>query len=252
MLIRNINNWLLRLVSAFSFVITAMLIQVQAEELTLLSGEYDPYTSEKLPGGGPYSVYLKEVFERAGFTLKIEFLPWARAEYLLDNGQVLGAFPYGITETRRAKYLFSQAIGKANLGAIMRKSHALNSESKHLSLNQLKKHRVLLLRGMYLEDEFFLREINFQSLNTLSQAINMLMLYRGDVFFEDILALKKGVDELSKEDQQEVAVFKIESIEDIVISQPFAIMYSAKYPGLEAYVGRINQAITELGIKKLD
>jgi ABC-type amino acid transport substrate-binding protein len=223
-----------------------------AQELTLFSGEYEPYTSEKLPGGGPYSVYLQEVFARAGFTLKIEFLPWARAEYFIDNGEVLGAFPYGITETRRTKYLFSKAIGQANLGAVVNINHVQVGDIQHLSLGSLKKYKVLLLRGMYLEEEFSSRKINFQSLNTLAQAINMLTLNRGEIFLEDLLALRKGVNELSVEERQDLRVFKVDSIEDIVISQPFAIMYSPRFPGVEAYISKINQAITELGMKNID
>lgn len=58
----------------------------QAEtQLRMLSPEYPPYSSQYLPDGGIIVVITRRAFAMQGYSVQIDFLPWARARMALRN-----------------------------------------------------------------------------------------------------------------------------------------------------------------------
>jgi polar amino acid transport system substrate-binding protein len=69
----------------------------QAKTFTILTGEWSPYVSERLEGGGPLARLVAEALEAGGHSAAFVFLPWARAEASVKNGQALATFPWAPT-----------------------------------------------------------------------------------------------------------------------------------------------------------
>ncbi|MCG8687850.1 MAG: transporter substrate-binding domain-containing protein [Desulfobacterales bacterium] len=63
--------------------------------LTLATLNWEPFYSENLPEGGFFTALSREAFKRAGYDLKVEFMPWKRALEMAKTGKydgILGAY----------------------------------------------------------------------------------------------------------------------------------------------------------------
>ena len=73
------------------------------EQITLVTGEWPPYTSEKMTEQGMCSDIAQTVFKEMKKKCIIKFLPWKRCQYVINKGSAWAAFPYAITEERKKK-----------------------------------------------------------------------------------------------------------------------------------------------------
>lgn len=80
------------------------------DTVPLATGEWPPYTSEHIEGYGVCTELVSAIVQEMGLTPKYGFYPWKRAEEMVRNGDVLGAFPYAITEERQQEFDFSEMI----------------------------------------------------------------------------------------------------------------------------------------------
>lgn len=83
-----------------------------AEEATirLAVGEWLPFMSKSLAGGGPVCRLITELFARHGIRVEYEYFPWARALALGTRKNFNGTAVWGISADRINDYLFSDAI----------------------------------------------------------------------------------------------------------------------------------------------
>ncbi|MCG8686016.1 MAG: transporter substrate-binding domain-containing protein [Desulfobacterales bacterium] len=94
---------------AFIFLMTAV-VPGSAQTLTLTTGEWAPYTSESMEGKGVFTEIVTAVFNEMGKAPNYKFYPWKRCESIVGNGKAFAAFPYIITEERKAKFAFSDTV----------------------------------------------------------------------------------------------------------------------------------------------
>lgn len=78
--------------------------------ITLVTGEWPPYTGEALSGGGIAVKLVKAVFAEMGRSADIRFYPWRRCEAYVQRGKAWAAFPYAFTAERRAQYPLSDTL----------------------------------------------------------------------------------------------------------------------------------------------
>ncbi|MCG8614758.1 MAG: transporter substrate-binding domain-containing protein [Desulfobacterales bacterium] len=81
-----------------------------AQTLTLTTGEWAPYTSSSMDGKGVFTEIVTAVFNEMGKRPDVKFYPWKRCESMVGNGKAFAAFPYVITEERKAKFAFSDTV----------------------------------------------------------------------------------------------------------------------------------------------
>lgn len=85
-----------------------------AKEMTLVSGEWSPYSGSGLPGQGAASRVVSTVLRQMGYAPEIEFMPWKRAEEIAamseSNEGVRGTFPYAKVPSRERDFYFSNPI----------------------------------------------------------------------------------------------------------------------------------------------
>ena len=79
-------------------------------EIPLATGEWEPYTAEKIEGQGAFTEIVSAVFKEMGQPVKYQFYPWKRAEAETLAGNVFAAFPYIVTDERKKDYEFSDPI----------------------------------------------------------------------------------------------------------------------------------------------
>ena len=84
-----------------------------AEVLTLTSGEWQPYMSEKSPHYGPVSRIVTEAFALEGVQVRYLFRPWSRAYAEAANGSANGTIVWSASRRdtdRRRSFLISDAV----------------------------------------------------------------------------------------------------------------------------------------------
>jgi len=96
--------------SALISVVVFLLSQAALAQITVpfVTGEWAPLVSDKLPNKGPAVELILAITKAAGITPVITFLPWARAEMTVQDGETFAAFPYAGTTERRSKFLISE------------------------------------------------------------------------------------------------------------------------------------------------
>lgn len=66
------------LAAVFFLSITAV-SHAETRSLRIVSTNYEPFTGERLQGGGIVNRSIRRIAENAGLGIEIEYLPWARA-----------------------------------------------------------------------------------------------------------------------------------------------------------------------------
>jgi len=105
----------MRKVFGFALVIFLISAHASADTVTLVTGEWVPYTSEKMEGYGFITEIVSEVFKEMGAEAEYKFYPWRRCYHLVKSGKVWGAFPYSHTEERQRRFCFPTVWGRAKL-----------------------------------------------------------------------------------------------------------------------------------------
>lgn len=95
------------LISVFMLLVSQ---QVCAEKIVLVTGEYSPYTSEKLEGGGFFTKLVTAVLNEMGKDFEYRFYPWRRCENNVEAGIAWAAFPYVENEDRLKTFIFSDEV----------------------------------------------------------------------------------------------------------------------------------------------
>lgn len=103
---------------------------LQAASLKLVSGEFSPYTGEKLPEQGESTKIIRRVFKEMSQEIVIEFMPWNRGMNGLKNTTVAGSFPWVMSDERKEFLLFSDPIHKYKVVHFVRKDSDLEFSSK--------------------------------------------------------------------------------------------------------------------------
>ncbi len=110
------------------------------EKILLACGEWPPYTSEDLEGGGFANVIVKEALAAMGHEIQVEFLPWTRAMAYVEKHTVLGSFPWAAIKARKTKFCFTAPLFFTETKFFYNKKKMQNVA--WLQLEDLKKYRI--------------------------------------------------------------------------------------------------------------
>lgn len=95
-------GWLLLLLLA---------LQARAAPLRLVTGEFIPFTGERLADGGISTRIVRAAFSEAGFDeVDIRFQPWSRGYQLTLQSDFTATYPYAWNHQRASLFLYSAPI----------------------------------------------------------------------------------------------------------------------------------------------
>lgn len=80
------------------------------ESVVISSGEWPPFFSNHLPGGGLGNRIVTEAFAEVGVTVDFDYLPWKRAYESADRGPAQGSSGWLKLPERERRFLFSDPI----------------------------------------------------------------------------------------------------------------------------------------------
>ena len=94
----------------FAAVLLLWCFSLSGQTLYLANGEWPPFLSRKLPCQGYVSAIVADVFRTQGIKVEYQFYPWARAEKLVETGDVNGSVVWTDTPARRKFAWFSDPV----------------------------------------------------------------------------------------------------------------------------------------------
>jgi polar amino acid transport system substrate-binding protein len=116
----------------------------------LTNGEWPPFMSNKLPGGGILSRIVAEAFRSVGITVQYTYFPWVRAYEEAKDGHYDGSVGWAPNPERLRWFDYSEVVITADMVFFQRKNHSVRWNT----LSDLAPYRIGTTRGDYYSDEF--------------------------------------------------------------------------------------------------
>lgn len=218
-----------------------------ALEISLATGEWAPYTSEKMEGQGAFTEIVSAVFKEMGQPVKYLFYPWKRAEAETKSGNVFAAFPYITTDERQKDYDFSDPV-MISTGKFFYMPKHQKTEISFTKLEDLQAYNVGGVLGYWYEDPFKQAGLKVDYVSSDEQNIQKLYLGRVDLAAGEELVGWALIKQLYPNEMGQFATLQKSINED-----PLRLMISRKYPGASALTLKFNialKAIADKGIIK--
>lgn len=167
----------------FIFVLLSLLIstpQVYAQEkVSLVTGEWPPYTTETMSHYGVFTEIVTKTFEEINRTPEYKFLPWKRCELLVKFDKAWAAFPYAKNKERSKIYDFSEIVLASRSKFFFLKKRKLLDDWN--SLQDFKPYSVGGVLGYYYEEIY--REAGLKIDYAPTEYANVKKLERGRIDF---------------------------------------------------------------------
>lgn len=141
-------------------------------------GDFPPYNSPRLPRMGPVFDLAQQAFQRAGYTMQAEFMPWAR---IMKEGEEGRCLILGIWRNAARDQLFSYSapLLEQELGFFARRG-----ETPELSSPEaLRRLRIGVERGSYLPEPLRHAELKLDPASSLTANLHKLAKDRIDLAF---------------------------------------------------------------------
>lgn len=214
-------------------------INASTDDVLLLTGEWEPFTSENLEGYGFISAIVDAVFKEMGRDHQLRFYPWARGEAITRSGNAWGTFPYAPSNEREKDFHFSDPIYTTRSPLFYLKDQHDGFEFG--SLSELQDYRVAGLQAYVTLEILTQAGVNTVNASTAEAAFNMLLSGRVDFVPENTIAGWNLVEQMFPDKVDEIATTKT-----AVHEGPLVILVSKSYPGAEDLLDDFNNALARI------
>lgn len=162
-----------------------------AEPVRLITGDWAPYCSSDPEEPGITTELVLAAFRASGAETTLEFMPWARCERMIQDGEddALAVFPYVRTPTREKFALFS-------LPMLMERTYLYSARGAlpgfdFTGYEALRNYRVGTLNGFVHQELFADHKVPAQVVKSNTVGLKMLLLGRLDLFPVNDLVAKR-------------------------------------------------------------
>jgi len=219
----------------FIFFLMMQNIAMAEKTVTFATLDWEPYIGEKLPDQGYVASLVKEAYKVSGYTVKMEFMPWARVVAMATDGKYDGYLPEYYAESLKDNFLVSEPFPGGPLGFFKRTSDTI----KYQTLEDLKPYKIGVVRGYVNTEEFdkadFLKKetANDDITNLRKLVGNRLELIVGDKFVGTYL-MKQDMPDKAGE---------VEFISPVLEEKSLYLCISKKIPDAEAKIKAFNDGL---------
>lgn len=219
--------------------VLALCAPLHAREVVLASTAWVPYIGLGLPGQGYVAEVAREALARSGHSLRLVFLPWARAVHMARQGKVDGYLPeYDSPELRR-EFLFSAPFPGGPVGFFKRRgAPKINTRD----LDNLKPYRIGVVRGYVNTSEFDARTDLDKHYATDDEAnLRMLLAGRIDLMLADMYVGWR----LARQHSPEAAA-DIEFVQPPLAQKDLHACFTSRLPQAETLRRQFNAGLRQL------
>jgi polar amino acid transport system substrate-binding protein len=217
-----------------------------SDTVKFATGEWEPYTGQKMEGYGMVTEIVAAACSAAGIKAEYEFFPWKRAEANVEGGQVFATFPYQQIKEREDKFYFSDVLYTSGMGILMHIGNAKTASFEYSKPEDLKTFRVGIVAGTDAV-KFPLQKIGCVPSETQSGDQNMqkLALDRLDMVIDDKAVLFQSLKNVFGSDPAKMAQFRFTKV-GFGEASNYRLMVSKTYPGSKELLEKFNA-----GLKKI-
>jgi polar amino acid transport system substrate-binding protein len=206
-----------------------------AENMTLVvaADPYPPYTDPKSSSGGLSIEIVRAAYKTQGFDVKLDVVPWARAEMGAKEGRYDLLLNVWRTEARTKDFLFSTPFAISKIKFIKLKGDTF----EYTGLESLKGKRIGTIRGYGYSDAFnasllFIRE----DVSELSTNLKKLVLKRIDLTLEDELTARSVLV-----DGEPDLIQRVEFTANSLLDNPLYVASGLKNKNHQAIIDAFNK-----------
>ena len=211
-----------------------------SDKLSLVTGEWKPYTSSTMDAHGFFSEIVTATFQKAGIEVRIDFYPWKRCEANVKSGGAFAAFPYSITEERKKFAYFSDPVSISK--TVFFYSNRLHNTSVCSDTSaDLKRYRIVGVLGYFYKEKFEEEMLKVAYVAKEEKALQLILYER-----YDLLPLNNyvGFSLIQEKFPDKGPYFS-------VCKQPLSIdtlhlMISKRYPNSKVLLEKFNSALIDL------
>lgn len=208
-------------------VTTAHAEPLTTKTVRLASLTWEPYVGQSLPNQGYAVEVAHEAFALSGYTLKVDFYPWARALMLSRSGKVDGIFPEYWGAEREKEFQFSDGFPGGPVGFYQRKKSAISYQHDPIQFpkkvfSDLKQYRFGVVRG-YLNTPEFDAMTNLKKDSAVSDEMNLRKLQWGRV---DLVFIDRNVANHLLETNLKEFADELAFIEPALANRPLYVAFS--------------------------
>ena len=208
-----------------------------AQEMTLVAAAdpYPPYVDPQVPTEGLAMEIVRAAFKTQGYTVKLEIMPWVRAEKGVSEGRYDILVDVWRTEARAKEFLFAAPYAVSKIKFIKRKDNPF----EFTGLDSLNGLRVGVIRGYGYSDAFnkattFIRD----EVPTMEHNINKLLLKRIDLTLEDEIRAKSLLRTMDPKVTEQ-----LDFTSNALLSNPLYVAAGLKNPRHKEIVEAFNKGL---------
>lgn len=220
-------------------------IMSAGEKIKLVTGEYEPYTTEKVKEKGFFTEIVSAVFKEMGMEPEYVFMPWKRCESEVLNGEAFAAFPYYPSEERKKIYNFSDVVTNT-AGRLFYIKSKFNKKLNWETYGDLKEYKLGGTLGYWYEKPFKEAGLNVDYAPNDEQSIKKLYTNRINVLATEELVGWEIIKKIYPKD-----IEKFDTMAKTLNVGELRVMISRKYPNgaeIEAKFGVALKKIKENGV----
>ena len=193
-----------------------------AQTLIAAADPYPPYVDTNLPGDGLAMEIVRAAFKTQGYNVKLEIMPWARAEKGVVDGRYDILVDVWRTEARAKELLFSNAYAVSKIKFIKRKENPFEFNG----LESLRAKRIGVIRGYGYSDAFnSATHFSREEVPRMELNINKLMLKRIDLTLEDEITAKELIHKMGPKVESQ-----LDFTANALASNPLYVAAGLKHP----------------------
>ncbi len=209
-----------------------------ATEITAASDPWPPFTNPDTPEQGLSLEVARSAFETQGYTIAMNFVPWARAENGVREGTYDILTNMWMTESRKQDFLFSEPYAENQIKFIKRKGEPF----VYTGLESLKGLTVGVVRGYGYGDDFWnAPDFEREEANDLVTNVKKVVAGRVDLTLEDEIVARYILSQKAPE-----LLEQIEFTQGSLSSNKLYVTAGLKHPKHQELVEAFNKGLEEI------
>lgn len=208
-----------------------------ADTVYLVTTAYPPYYGPDLSKNGVITQIVTEALKRGGYTLKVDWLPWARALHDAEEGRADGAMGIWHSKEREQYFVYSSAMAPNQIGFFKRADSSIGFKA----LSELKPYKIGVVRGYANPKAFDVAKLTTEEAG--DDEANLRKLGAGRI---DLVLIDKGVALYLIDTKLREFKGKLVWLDPSVDKLPMYVGFSRKAPGYEKKLAAFNKGLKEM------
>lgn len=206
--------------------------------IKLASLDWEPYIGPNMKDGGYVTEVIKEAYKRAGYTVQIDYLPWARAVKMSKDGDYDGYMPEYYSEDLKKDFLLSAPFQGGPLGLFKKKTSKISFKK----IDDLKPYSIGVVRG-YVNTAEFDAAAYLKKDEAKDDITNFKKLIAGRI---DLIVCDKYVGEHILNTDLKANAGEVEFMEPVLEQKDLYVCITKTAPDAQKKIDAFNSAVKQM------